>query len=650
MDMINVGIGDTNSRKNQKLLSEINSNNTISIKLTKHLNELNAFTKEFLSQQAPILMNYSNTANEEIDQLQNVFQEVYSLYQVDKSKVKKLPSLAQLKSLRTNLGDFQTNKVDPLSISLTNFINYYTLIGINQELSTTLIYRTIVNYNQINYWTNLQESNLLKLVYGIQILPIEIWNLSQGILLQSKEKLKFSNYDVHGSFTEEDNIVYHNIELLKRFLAIAKSSFVDFVKDSVRLTNPINFLQKKESMREMIGRIISSPVQMINKRITAKIDLINKQLEINYEQLGLLMKNLPVDILQNDKFTKEIEFESNLRILEKISDLELLISSNSINQRINTLTDRINEMSQYHEHLLATQKPGVLIRYWPMLLILIKYGPLQSINLFQNRKLICQWIQHNLIDTIIGFWTNWVITPLTNMFGILRNDEMNELSITSKESLKSDLDSLERMVIDYAVDYNKTDESDELKLQIHNAVNQGDLTILMSNYEQDLKNPIKSLVKGSLVRALLIQIQKTKVDGGLAINGIDKLLKSQQLVFGVVSISPSIFIIYQLYNQLISKRNERGLIINGENVKFICLKSLNNIEKLIIKKDDNLIDDGKIFIEIINLIIQSKKVIPKQLKSEWISDLNALNEDATSTDDKLKNINRIWNLYGAYFR
>ncbi|KAK7679780.1 hypothetical protein QCA50_017102 [Cerrena zonata] len=185
------------------------------------------------------------------------------------------------------------------------------------------------------------------------------------------------------------------------------------------------------------------------------------------------------------------------------------------------------------------------------------------------------------------------------------------------------------MVIDYAVDYNKTDESDELKLQIHNAVNQGDLTILMSNYEQDLKNPIKSLVKGSLVRALLIQIQKTKVDGGLAINGIDKLLKSQQLVFG---------------------RNERGLIINGENVKFICLKSLNNIEKLIIKKDDNLIDDGKIFIEIINLIIQSKKVIPKQLKSEWISDLNALNEDATSTDDKLKNINRIWNLYGAYFR
>ena len=39
-------------------------------------------------------------------------------------------------------------------------------------------------------------------------------------------------------------------------------------------------------------------------------------------------------------------------------------------------------------------------------------------------------------------------------------------------------------------------------------------------------------VRGDLVRALLIQIQKTKVDVELAVSGIDALLKSQELVFG----------------------------------------------------------------------------------------------------------------------
>ena len=39
-------------------------------------------------------------------------------------------------------------------------------------------------------------------------------------------------------------------------------------------------------------------------------------------------------------------------------------------------------------------------------------------------------------------------------------------------------------------------------------------------------------IRGDLIRALLIQVQKTKVDVELAVSGIDALLKSQELVFG----------------------------------------------------------------------------------------------------------------------
>ena len=67
---------------------------------------------------------------------------------------------------------------------------------------------------------------------------------------------------------------------------------------------------------------------------------------------------------------------------------------------------------------------------------------------------------------------------------------------------------------------------------IANAVKEGDLTPVLRAYERDLRAPFAGTVRGDLVRALLIQIQKTKVDVEIAISGINALLKSQELVFG----------------------------------------------------------------------------------------------------------------------
>jgi nuclear-control-of-ATPase protein 2 len=51
-------------------------------------------------------------------------------------------------------------------------------------------------------------------------------------------------------------------------------------------------------------------------------------------------------------------------------------------------------------------------------------------------------------------------------------------------------------------------------------------------------------VTGSLVRSLLIQIQKGKVDLETAMAGIDRLLKSQQLLFGAVGVAPAMGVVY----------------------------------------------------------------------------------------------------------
>ena len=39
----------------------------------------------------------------------------------------------------------------------------------------------------------------------------------------------------------------------------------------------------------------------------------------------------------------------------------------------------------------------------------------------------------------------------------------------------------------------------------------GDLTPILQIYEEDIKNPLKSVVTGTLLRSLFVQVQKAKV-------------------------------------------------------------------------------------------------------------------------------------------
>ena len=157
------------------------------------------------------------------------------------------------------------------------------------------------------------------------------------------------------------------------------------------------------------------------------------------------------------------------------------------------------------------------------------------------------------------------------------------------------------------------------------------------------------MISGSLLRLILIQIQKGKVDGAVAINGIDKLLKSQQLVFGIVSISPSIYILYQLYQYLTA---DKPIVLNGKQLNIICLKCLNNIENLLIllESEQHSNYEGELLIEIINLLVCSNALIPLELKDDWVDDLNALNDSQYNIATKLDLIRKIWNMYGPYFR
>lgn len=191
----------------------------------------------------------------------------------------------------------------------------------------------------------------------------------------------------------------------------------------------------------------------------------------------------------------------------------------------------------------AYDRPSFLIRYWlPMTGLFFSLSTILKI-LTNRRAELITWVQ-DFGTTTIDFWYNWVIGPVKRLLGTIRHDEKSEVAIMSKSSLEADRASLERMVVDFAVDRPGKGETalSEAEIDVvRTKVKEGDLTSVLKAYERDLRQPLMGTLRGDLIRALLIQIQKTKVDVEIAIGGIDALLKSQELVFGYESIALTIY-------------------------------------------------------------------------------------------------------------
>lgn len=215
----------------------------------------------------------------------------------------------------------------------------------------------------------------------------------------------------------------------------------------------------------------------------------------------------------------------------------------------------------------------------------------------------------------------------------------------SKESLKTDMRSLERMVVDFAIDnptYSQGKNIETLKKNIK----LGDLTPVLLAYEKNIKTPIKSILTGKLIRTLLIQVQKTKVDIEVVINGIDKLLKSQELVFGFVGVTPGLTVCYLILKYFFGIRNKRKII--KKKLKSHILPSLRNIERILIMSNNceslSYHDQGLLLCEI-QVLRSYAYILPADIYTSYLQDLYDLENTKTlKIASQLRIIDRITKL------
>jgi nuclear-control-of-ATPase protein 2 len=232
------------------------------------------------------------------------------------------------------------------------------------------------------------------------------------------------------------------------------------------------------------------------------------------------------------------------------------------------------------------------------------------------------------------FWLNWVIEPTHKVIRTIRHDESSEIAIMSRDSLKADRESLERMVVDFAIDkphfaVESSSLSDVQIAEIRSKVAEGDVTPVLKAYEKDLRSPFVGALRGDLVRSLLIQVQKTKVDLEVAMTGIDSLLKSQELVFGFVGLTPGILVSIGLFQYL------RG-VFGGRSGRRQARKSghavrvLRNIDRILAEArptESNVLsykDHGLLLCEVHLLRNLAHKLMPREIEREFLEDLDDL--------------------------
>ncbi len=302
-------------------------------------------------------------------------------------------------------------------------------------------------------------------------------------------------------------------------------------------------------------------------------------------------------------------------------------------------------------------RPGVLVRYWlPATVLLLSSTTILRILVNRKAELI-QW-SAELATTVRDFWANWVVEPTRKVIKTIRHDEGSEVAIMSKESLKGDRDSLERMVVDFVVDKSSSPMTESAVEELRSKVGKGDLTPVLKAYEKDLRKPFIGTVRGDLIRTLLIQVQKTKVDVEVALSGIDALLKSQELVFGFVGLTPGILVTFSVTRWLSGAFGTRRSK-DKQRKKGKAARVLRNIDRLllsaVIQGDGDgrggrlgYKDHGLLLCEIEVLRQVAEVTMDAGIRREFMEDVAELGYVRSGVDNQRRVSERIRWCYGRW--
>lgn len=419
-----------------------------------------------------------------------------------------------------------------------------TILGLLLEQSSLL-------GAEIDYWNDVLGSSLYTGHYTIQTAPSRIWEWMWEVISNLKTASARENLTSLNAINRD----------WKRFYQLVQNNIQQGLLKNTRdtLSSPLtrcrlHMRRNRQALEKLKGLNASAIGILLEECLTFASNEPppdTDQIKFNLERCHglyktvLLMENTLRDLSQPLESPKTFEeniflatdngFQEKQRL--SFEEEQSIEAGDVVERLLYVLKDCISSNVAYNQKYIRKHgRPSTLARYWFSTAITLM-SLSTSLRILTNRKAeLVEWVSE-FGATVIDFWRNWVLQPVGKLIGTIRHDEQSEIAIMSRTSLEADRQSLERMVIDFVSDNSSQGQSGNMQPDVSTItaqVREGDLTPVLKAYERDLRKPFMGTVRGDLVRALLIQIQKTKVDVEIAMGGIDALLKSQELVFGLV--------------------------------------------------------------------------------------------------------------------
>ncbi|XP_058107357.1 protein DGS1, mitochondrial isoform X2 [Magnolia sinica] len=212
-----------------------------------------------------------------------------------------------------------------------------------------------------------------------------------------------------------------------------------------------------------------------------------------------------------------------------------------IRDAINLIYQNLNSFDSYLSLLVSRyRKPRRMTLYWLRYTCGAVGLSVCSVWLLRHSSLmgssdIDNWISDAKASTV-GFWKDHVEQPLLSI-----RDELFETfkrrhkGVMELEEVQLTANSLHRMLLAFS-EQTKGEKLPE------NASDQELLEIVMARYEKEVMHPLQNLLGGELARALLIQIQKLKLDLETAMLELNQILRANEINFAILAALPAFFL------------------------------------------------------------------------------------------------------------
>ncbi|KID79001.1 Nuclear control of ATPase protein 2 [Metarhizium brunneum] len=527
-------------------------------------------------------------------------------------------------------------------------------VHIYGAILNSLLDQIIPLNDDIWYWSDVLNSYTYSSLYTVQTSPVRFW--AWTLEVYSASKMRLQSLSVRDSPVEfVDSTAAGVSQQWRQFYGIVRDTIRErsFANIQRKVLSPVAFCRsearrKQAHLRKLREITASGLGVLMDEGLQFGHDDDKADVHDSHDLKGVVERSVALmDMVLKEVCTLDVNIhdfedkvfagveedpELSVHLEESVTlDRPAVLSRRLLRIIDKTLPDHFNNMQS-----LAREngRPSQLIRYW----LPTAVGVLSSTTvlriLINRQDEIINWIT-NLGGTIRDFWFNWVVQPTTKVIRTIRHDSTSDIAIMSRDSLKADRESLERMVVDFAKDkphfaYEGNSSITDIQLaEIRNKVAEGDVTPVLRAYEQDLRSPFVGAVRGDLVRSLLIQVQKTKVDLEVAMTGIDSLLKSQELVFGFVGLTPGVLVSIGVLQYL------RGIFggrsgLRRDKKSGRAVRILRNIDRILSEArptENNVLsykDHGLLLCEVHILRSYARNLMPRDVEKDFLEDLDDL--------------------------